>query len=77
MKQATWRGMGGGTSAERSIDDHSGLNLGGRFVPVDTPWAHFYHFRAISEHHGLPEAISNCPEYQALASLQAGSRILP
>jgi hypothetical protein len=40
-----------------SVDDHSGLNLAGSFVPVDTTWAHFCHFRAIFERHGLPEAI--------------------
>jgi hypothetical protein len=37
--------------------DHSGLNLGGRFVTADTTWNHFCHFRALFEDYGIPEAI--------------------
>ena len=33
-----------------TVDDHSGLNLAGRFVDSDTTWNHFEHFR-------LPEAV--------------------
>jgi hypothetical protein len=40
-----------------TVDDHSGLNLGGRFVTADTTWNHFCHFRALFEDHGVPEAI--------------------
>jgi hypothetical protein len=40
-----------------TIDDHSGLNIAGRFVPRDTTWAHFQHFREAFERHGIPQAI--------------------
>ena len=40
-----------------TVDDHSGFNVAGRFVPGDTTWAHFGHFRAAFERLGLPEAI--------------------
>jgi len=40
-----------------SLDDHSGLNLAGRFVESDTTWNHFEHFREAFETWGLPEAI--------------------
>lgn len=40
-----------------TVDDHSGYNVAGRFVPADTTWAHFAHFRAAFERLGLPEAI--------------------
>ena len=40
-----------------TVDDHSGLNLAGRFVKADTTWNHFCHFRSIFERHGIPEAI--------------------
>ena len=40
-----------------TLDDHSGLNIAGRFVPRDTTWAHFLHFRRIFQTFGIPEAI--------------------
>jgi hypothetical protein len=40
-----------------TLDDHSGLNLAGRFVTADTTWNHFRHFRSAFENHGIPEAI--------------------
>jgi len=40
-----------------TVDDHSGLNVAGRFVDADTTWNHFCHFRTAFEAHGLPEAI--------------------
>jgi hypothetical protein len=40
-----------------SADDCSGLTLGGRFVPADTTWNHFGHFRALFEQWGIPLAI--------------------
>jgi hypothetical protein len=40
-----------------STDDHSGLNLAGRFVPSDTTWNHFEHFRQAFETWGLPQII--------------------
>jgi hypothetical protein len=40
-----------------TVDDHSGLNVAGRFVPSDTTWNHFSHFRAAFESHGIPQAI--------------------
>jgi len=40
-----------------TVDDCSGFNVAGRFVPSDTTWAHFCHFRAAFEHIGLPQAI--------------------
>jgi hypothetical protein len=40
-----------------TVDDHSGLNLAGRFVDSDTTWNHFEHFRQAFETWGLPEII--------------------
>ena len=40
-----------------TVDDHSGFNVAGRFVPADTTWAHFCHFRDAFERVGLPQAI--------------------
>ena len=40
-----------------TVDDHSGLNLVGRFVESDTTWNHFEHFRQAFETWGLPEII--------------------
>jgi hypothetical protein len=40
-----------------TVDDHSGFNIAGRFVPGDTTWVHFCHFRRAFETFGLPEAI--------------------
>lgn len=40
-----------------TVDDHSGFNVAGRFVPSDTTWAHFCHFREAFEIVGLPQAI--------------------
>jgi hypothetical protein len=40
-----------------TVDDHSGFNVAGRFVPSDTTWNHFCHFRYAFETHGLPGAI--------------------
>jgi len=40
-----------------TVDDHSGLIIAGRFVPGDTTWNHFCHFRAAFETYGLPQAI--------------------
>lgn len=40
-----------------TVDDHSGYNVAGHFVPADTTWAHFCHFRHAFEHIGLPEAV--------------------
>lgn len=40
-----------------TVDDHSGLNLSGRFVPSDTTWAHFCHFRSAFQCHGIPRAV--------------------
>lgn len=40
-----------------TLDDHSGMNLGGCFAEADTTWAHFRHFRGLIETHGLPEAV--------------------
>ena len=40
-----------------TVDDHSGFNVAGCFVPADTTWAHFTHFRQAFEHLGLPQAI--------------------
>ena len=40
-----------------TVDDHSGLNLAGRFVASDTTWNHFEHFRSAFEIWGLPEAV--------------------
>ncbi len=40
-----------------TVDDHSGLNVAGRFVAADTTWNHFRHFRTAFEAHSVPEAI--------------------
>jgi hypothetical protein len=40
-----------------TLDDHSGLNLAGRFVTSDTTWNHFEHFRETFETWGLPQTI--------------------
>ncbi len=40
-----------------TVDDHSGLNLAGRFVESDTTWNHFEHFPELFETWGLPEII--------------------
>ena len=40
-----------------TVDDHSGLNVAGRFVTADTTWNHFCHFRSLFETHGIPEII--------------------
>lgn len=40
-----------------TVDDHSGLTLGGRFVPRDITWAHFCHFRALFEAYGIPQLV--------------------
>lgn len=40
-----------------TVDDHSGLNLAGRFVESDTTWNHFEHFREAFGTWGLPEII--------------------
>ena len=40
-----------------TVDDHSGLNLAGRFVTSDTTWNHFLHFREAFETHGIPEIV--------------------
>jgi len=40
-----------------TVDDHSGLNLAGRFVSADTTWNHFLHFREAFEVHGIPQVI--------------------
>jgi hypothetical protein len=40
-----------------TVDDHSGLNLAGRFVESDTTWNHFEHFREAFETWGLPEIV--------------------
>jgi hypothetical protein len=40
-----------------TVDDHSGLNVAGRFVTADTTWNHFCHFRSAFENHSIPEAI--------------------
>jgi hypothetical protein len=40
-----------------TVDDHSGLNIAGRFVSRDTTWEHFCHFRRAFETYGLPQAI--------------------
>lgn len=40
-----------------TVDDCSGLILGGRFVPADTTWNHFEHFRSLFEEWGIPMAI--------------------
>jgi len=40
-----------------TVDDHSGLNVAGRFVSAETTWNHFSHFRSAFESHGIPLAI--------------------
>ena len=40
-----------------ATDDHSGLNLAGRFVTSDTTWNHFEHFRETFGKWGLPEIV--------------------
>ena len=40
-----------------TLDDHSGMNIAGRFVESDTTWNHFCHFRSAFESRGIPEAI--------------------
>lgn len=40
-----------------TVDDHSGLNLAGRFVESDTTWNHFEHFREAFGRWGLPEIV--------------------
>ncbi len=40
-----------------TVDDHSGLNVAGRFVTSDTTWNHFLHFREAFETHGIPEIV--------------------
>lgn len=40
-----------------TLDDHSRKIVAGRFVPADTTWLHFQHFRIAFETHGLPAAI--------------------
>ena len=40
-----------------SVDDCSGLTLGGRFVSADTTWNHFEHFRSLFEEWGIPLSI--------------------
>lgn len=40
-----------------TLDDHSRKIVAGRFVPADTTWLHFQHFRTAFERHGLPAAV--------------------
>ena len=40
-----------------TLDDHSGMNIAGRFVEADTTWNHFCHFRFAFELWGIPESI--------------------
>ena len=40
-----------------TVDDCSGLILGGRFVSADTTWNHFEHFRQLFEQWGIPMTI--------------------
>ena len=37
-----------------TVDDHSRKLLGAVFVPTDTTWNHFEHFRRLFRQHGLP-----------------------
>jgi hypothetical protein len=37
-----------------TVDDHSRKLLGAVFVPTDTTWNHFEHFRRLLRQHGLP-----------------------
>jgi hypothetical protein len=40
-----------------TVDDHSRKLLAGTFVPTDTTWHHFQHFRGTFTVHGLPLAL--------------------
>ena len=40
-----------------TVDDHSRKYLAGTFVPTDTTWHHFEHFRSAFVSHGCPLAI--------------------
>ena len=40
-----------------TVDDHSRKLLAGTFVPTDTTWHHFQHFRGAFTIHGLPVAL--------------------
>ena len=40
-----------------TVDDHSRKLLGATFVPTDTTWHHFQHFRRAFTLHGLPVAL--------------------
>ena len=40
-----------------TVDDHSRKLLAGTFVPTDTTWHHFQHFRHAFTVHGLPVAL--------------------
>ena len=40
-----------------TLDDHSRKILGGTFVPSDTTWAHFAHFRPLLERYGPPACL--------------------
>jgi hypothetical protein len=40
-----------------TVDDHSRKLLGAVFVPTDTTWNHFQHFRDVFTLHGLPVAL--------------------
>jgi len=40
-----------------TLDDHSRKILGGTFVPSDTTWSHFAHFRPLLEVHGPPACL--------------------
>ena len=46
-----------------TVDDHSGLNIAGRFVSSDTTWNHFSHFRNAFEAPGIPQANINILQY--------------
>lgn len=40
-----------------TIDDHSRRLMAGRFIPVDTTWDHFCHFRQGFDRHGIPVCV--------------------
>ena len=40
-----------------TVDDYSRKRLGAVFVPTDTTWNHFEHFRRLFLHHGLPMVV--------------------
>jgi len=40
-----------------TVDDHSRKYLGASFVPTDTTWSHFEHFRRAFVHHGRTRAL--------------------